>query len=110
MIENALIVSFAVLAIWQSFRPGHIFSGFADAVKLLAPPLSKPYFDCLVCMVPWYGGPITVLIGKMPPLEFIVVILAAMGINTVVGYLIELQQTFNIYIEYELNKDNGNAE
>ena len=99
----------AVLGVWQIFRYGHVLYRVAEAVKWAAPELGKPLFDCTICMVPWYGG-LIYLFTWGPDLEIFVTIIAAMGINSLVGHIIEAVQTINMILEHELSKGNSNAE
>lgn len=80
MLSSAAIISLIVMAIWFSMQEGEIF-GFVQKYShwKIAPPL----FDCPICMVPWYGSLIYVLIWGVN-WQWPVVVLSAMGLNVVI--------------------------
>lgn len=89
MIEKILIISFIVMAIWASMLEGEIFGkirklGNKDNPKFF----EKPLYDCPVCMTPYYGSIAYWLIYGLwlhaaSWQEWIVVVLAAMGLNAI---------------------------
>lgn len=80
MISQVPIISFIVIGIWFSMQEGEIF-GIIQKYShwKIAPAL----FDCPVCMVPWYGSVVYVLIWGIN-WQWPVVVLAAMGLNVVI--------------------------
>lgn len=64
MIEQIIIISLTVFAIWQTLQEGHIFHKVAIVLeKKLPEKLHKPFFDCVICMCIWYGLVICLLLG-----------------------------------------------
>lgn len=72
-----------VFAIWFTMQEGEIF-GFVQKYShwKVAPPL----FDCPICMVPWHGSVIYVILWGVN-WQWPVVVIAAMGINAVINKL-----------------------
>lgn len=110
MIGLIFIISFMVLFINVTFWEGMIFEGIGKQLKKLPEFIQKPLFDCPICMAPWWGSGI-LLIGQLNKLwhvnnwfEWIVVVLAAGGVNTVLIYFIEQGKTINkVLNEYDCN-------
>lgn len=83
MLEHAAIIALLVLAIWYTFQEGEIF-GFVQRWddKVWFPAV----FGCNVCMCPWHGSYLYVLIYGIN-WQWPVVVLAAMGINAGINKL-----------------------
>jgi len=108
MIEKVFTISLAIIGIWTLYRPDHIFGGLAMEIKRLFPKVTRPAFDCMVCMVPWYGFPIYFILWPNPPLaEPVFVIIGAMGANRVIWYLVDITEALTMLIEYEQYKGNS---
>lgn len=84
MIEKIIITSLIVFAIWATMWEEAIFEFIRNwGEEYLPKKLQKPVFDCPVCMAPWYGTGIYWLVWGNGYVEWIVVIIAAMGLNAV---------------------------
>lgn len=78
-------LSFIIFAIWYTMQDGEIFGFMGHLFSRLPNKLHDPLFDCPVCMVPWYGVPITLFILKVhDPLQMILIIIPAMGLNAII--------------------------
>lgn len=90
MLEKIIIVSFCVIAIWATLLYGMIF-GFigtwAQKLKKNGKPnipawLQKPLFDCVICMTMYYGSALYWIYWGESVKEWVIVVIAAMGITT----------------------------
>lgn len=92
MIEQALILSLLIIAIWYSMQPDEIFGRLGGWLSDVLPlSIQNPVFDCPACMTPWYGS---LLYWVLPWQEFELndanikwwpaVVLVAMGLNVVI--------------------------
>ncbi len=83
MLEQSIIIALLVLAIWYTYQEGEIF-GFVQKWShwKIAPAL----FDCNVCMTPYYGSVLYVLIWGVN-WQWPVVVITSMGINAVINKL-----------------------
>jgi hypothetical protein len=83
-----IIVFLLVLSIWYTMQPGEIFGklGLWLGVKLPA-NLHPPVFECNVCMTPWYGSVIYWLLFHNDVADWIVTVIAAMGMQVVLNKL-----------------------
>ena len=84
MVEKIFITSLIVMFIWATMWEGMIF-GFVQkwAEKHLLEVLHKPLYDCPICSCPWYGTALYWLIWGNTWQEWLIVIFAAAGLNTV---------------------------
>ena len=83
MLEQSFIIALLILAIWYTMQEGEIFGFMQRWSKMkIAPAL----FDCNVCMTPYYGSVLYVLIYGIN-WQWPVVVLSAMGINAAVNKL-----------------------
>lgn len=81
MIEQAVIISLLVLSIHYTMQEGEIFGGLGRWFENNLPyQIHPPVFDCNVCMTPWYGSVIYVLIWGVN-WQWPVVVIAAMGLG-----------------------------
>lgn len=81
MIEHAFIISLIVLAIHYTMQDGEIFGKLGNwFANHLPHAIHQPVFDCNVCMTPWYGSALYVIIYGMN-WQWPVVVIAAMGLN-----------------------------
>ena len=83
MLEQAVIIAFIVFAIWFTMQEGEIF-GFMQKYSYLK--IAPALFDCPVCMAPWYGSIIYVIIWGVN-WHWPVIVITAMGINAVINKL-----------------------
>lgn len=91
MLQQATIIALLVLSIWYTYQEGEIFEGIAKWFEKNTPSAIHPaLFDCNICMTPWYGSVLYLLIyelwlnvASLP--NWFVVVICAMGINVVVN-------------------------
>lgn len=95
MIETIFIIALSVLFIHVTFWEGMIFESIGKKLSALPHYIRKPVYDCPICMVPWwgslllYGGNIAKLWEVQNATEWIFILFAAGGINTVLIYIVE---------------------
>lgn len=83
MLEQSFIISMIVMAIWFTMQEGEIFG---RVQKYSHWKIAPALFDCPICMVPWYGSILYVLIWGVS-WQWPVVVIAAMGINAAINKL-----------------------
>lgn len=84
MIEQITITSLLVMAIWATMWEEAIFEFvriWGD--KHLPEKLQKPIYDCPICMSYWYGSALYWIIWGVSIKEYLIVVIAAMGLNAV---------------------------
>jgi hypothetical protein len=94
MLEKLLIIALLVLSIHYTMQEGEIFEGLGKFFEKHLPEQIHPaVFACPICMVFWYGSLLYWLvpwgkIGLMPTTgnvwQWIVTVIAAMGLNIVI--------------------------
>jgi hypothetical protein len=90
MIEKIFITSFLVYAIWYTLQDGEIFSFIGGYFyRVLPPALHNPFFECVICMAPWYGSIIYWVVWHNSIIECFTVILSSMGLNYIISKLID---------------------
>lgn len=73
-------------AIWYSLQPEQIFGRVGDWLEDHLPDsLHKPVFDCFVCMAGIYGAALYWIIWAESIKEWLIVNIAAIGINVVIS-------------------------
>lgn len=83
MITEALIISLLVLSIHYTMQEGEIFGALGKWFEnTLHYQIHQPVFECNVCMTPWYGSVIYVLIWGVN-WQWPVVVIVAMGLNII---------------------------
>jgi hypothetical protein len=93
MIEKIFIISFLVFAIWYTMKPGEIFESLGYWFEKNLPEKIHPaVFSCFVCMCPYYGSLLYWLIWGLwlhvaQWQEWLVVVIAAMGLNGIFSHL-----------------------
>jgi hypothetical protein len=95
MIEKIVITALIVLSIWYSMQEGEIFGFVTEwGEKHIPEKLQQPLFACNVCLSPWYGSVIYWGLGWLRPewwstdwVEWIVVVIGAMGVNAAINKL-----------------------
>lgn len=85
MLEESFIIALLVLAIWYTYQEGEIF-GFVQKWEGSLGKLFEPLFGCNVCMTPWYGSIIYVILWGVN-WQWPVVVISAMGINAAINKL-----------------------
>lgn len=95
MIEQIVVVSLIVFAIYATMEEGMIF-GFVRKwwAKLTknwkeekADYLAKPIFDCPVCMAAWHGSAAYWIIYGNDWKEWLIVVICAIGLNEILTKL-----------------------
>lgn len=94
MIETALIIAFVVLFLHATTWEGMVFQIVAEKLHTLPEWMKKPLYDCPICMAPWWGSVILLLMclhsgDWLDPLSWLLLVFAAGGINTVLIHIIE---------------------
>jgi len=92
MLEQIFITSFIVMAVWSTMWEDAIFGFIRKGLQHLPEKLQMPIFDCPICMVPYYGSAAYWLIWGNNFKEYIVVIIASMGLNAVLVKLFQPEE------------------
>jgi|SRR5215831_12599486 len=101
MIGHALVISLTVLFIYMICTEGMILHFVYKWFKTWLPErLWKPVFSCPICMTPYYGTIIYLILYRIGVLDGIFTITTAAGMNCVFVYLFE--------IAHNTNPKNGN--
>jgi hypothetical protein len=88
MISQILIIALLVDAVHYTLQHGEILGFIGDWLDTWVPDkLQQPVYDCNVCMTPWYGSLFFGLIWGGPVKVWIIVVIAAMGLNAVLNRL-----------------------
>lgn len=88
MIEKVIIISLIVFAIHYTMQHGEIFGFLGDWFnKALPSSIHGPVYDCVVCMAPWYGSIIYWMVWRVRVIEWLIVVIAAMGLNAIINQL-----------------------
>lgn len=89
MLVAALIIALIVLSIHYTMLDGEIFGKLGNwFAKHLPEKIHPSVFECNVCMTPWYGTPLYLLLfqkGDAPWWYIFPTLLVAMGINVVIN-------------------------
>lgn len=86
MIEKIFIISFLVFAIYYTLQPGEIFGWLGDLFHKYFPEwMHEPVYACAVCMCFWYGTALYWLIWAAGWKEWLIVVIAAMGLNSILN-------------------------
>jgi hypothetical protein len=91
MLEKSFIIAFIVMGIHViTTWPGMILAFVGDWVERKKLPMwfRKPCIECSICMCPWWGTLIYWIFLGNSVSEWIVVIFTAMGINSVIVWVI----------------------
>lgn len=84
MVEQAFIISLLVLSIHYTMQEGEIFGGLGRWFENNLPYQIHPaVFDCNVCMTFWYGSGLYWLLYGFGIVEWMVAVIAAMGLNII---------------------------
>lgn len=93
MLEHSLIIALIVLSIWYTMQEGEIFGFVRKQFSKIAKGknywmwnIADPIFECNVCMTPYYGSVLYVLIYGVN-WQWPIVVIAAMGINAAINKL-----------------------
>lgn len=88
MLEHAAIIALLVLSIWYTYQDGEVFAKLGDFLYKHTPKKIHPaLFECNVCMSFWYGSALYWLIYGVSWIDWLIVVIVAMGINIVVNKL-----------------------
>lgn len=73
------------MAIWATMWEDAIFEFVRKSFEResISDRLKKPIYDCPICMTMWYGSALYWLIWGNSVSEWLIVTVAAMGLNTV---------------------------
>jgi len=114
MLESAVIISFLVLSIHYTMQEGEIFGALGTWFYKHTPEkLHQPLYDCNVCMSPYYGSVLYVLIYGVN-WQWPIVVITAMGINAAINKLSpdkdneidpSLQDSINLFSDENYKKD-----
>lgn len=106
MVVNALIIAMIVLFIHSTTWEGMIFEGIK---KLIKPEgkLYKPIYGCPICMTPWWGTLIyLILLSQHPTLrEWFLTIGLACGFSVITVAFLSMRD-MAVDISNEIEKDN----
>ena len=87
MLEHSLIIALLVLAIWYTMQEGEIFAGLGRFFeKHLPAKIQPPLWECNVCMTPYYGSLLYIVIYGVN-WQLPIVVICAMGINAAINKL-----------------------
>jgi hypothetical protein len=96
MVEHALVISLTVLFIYMCCTEGMIFHFVYKWFKTWLPePLWKPVFSCPICMTPYYGTIVYLILYKTGVVDWIFTIFTAAGMNCVFVFLLEIAHNTN---------------
>ena len=88
MIEKIVIISLLVFAIHYTMQEDEIFGWLGEwFYKVLPDKLHDPVYDCVVCMCFWYGSIIYWLLWRENIIDWLVTVIAAMGLNAIINQL-----------------------
>lgn len=79
-----IVIALIVFAIHYTMQDGEIFSFLGDLFNRLPRALHNPTYECPVCMTPWYGSALYWLVFHVSIIDWIVTVIAAMGLNAVI--------------------------
>lgn len=89
-----------VFAIHYTMQEGEIFGFIGKWLHDWLPPkLHQPVYECPVCMAPWYGTVIYWIFWHQGRKEWIICIIAAMGLNAVLVKLFPDKETPGLHHE-----------
>lgn len=84
IVEHATIISLIVLAIYYTMLEGEIFGWLGKLLSRLPNQIHPALFECNVCMTPWYGSVIYLILYGVN-WQWPVVVSVAMGMNVVIN-------------------------
>jgi len=88
LVGKAFIIAMTVLSIWYTMQEGEIF-GFVTKYgdKYIPEQIQPPLYSCNVCMTFWWGSGIYWLVWRHNWVEWLIVVIVAMGINATINKL-----------------------
>lgn len=85
MLEKVFLTSFFVFGIWITMQEGMIFDRLGNWIKDKFPDyVYTPTAGCPICATPWYGSLIYWIVWGSSVKEWILVIIPAMGLATII--------------------------
>lgn len=81
IIKQAFIITCIVVAIWAMMLPDMLFEKIRDIE--MPEWLSSPLYSCPICQIPYYGSVAYWVIFHNSWINWIIVILVAMGMATI---------------------------
>lgn len=111
MLEQAFIIALIVYFLKATTWKGMIFYGPKEKLKNLPSFIRKPFFECPICMTPWWGTIVYLVahFSGLPEFEeltavrLIFTVLISSGINTVILLLNKIYDKIN-EVENDVNK------
>lgn len=106
MMEQVLLIAFAVYFIHATFWPEQIFGKLAEWLESWMPEkLTMPLFNCPICMTPWWGTLIywvchwldIALFADVRWPVIILTVFAGAGLNTI---LLQVNRIANVMNEW----------
>lgn len=94
MIENSLIISLIILFLHSTTWDGHIFEKIRKWIKEDS-KISKPIYNCPICMTPWWGTLIYWLFMHISFVDYLLTVGAASGLSVISVILIAAKDYFN---------------
>jgi len=87
IIQQGVVVFFIVAFIWSLFWVGMIFGFVGDYAERIGKEwpewIRKPLYNCLVCMMPYYGSAVYWIFFKNDWIDWLLTIGVAAGLATV---------------------------
>lgn len=110
MLEQAFIIAFIVYFIKATTWKGMIFYDIKEKLTNLPSYIRKPFFECPVCMTPWWGVVVYLVAHYSGLHEFheltiarlIFTVLISSGINTVILIINKIYDKIN-QVEHDIN-------
>lgn len=86
MVEHVLIISLFTIGYCCTFWPGMIFEHVGDWLEVHLPEwLNKPTWQCYICTCFWLGSIVYWMLWHKDLLDWLVTVVAAMGVNAVIS-------------------------
>lgn len=107
MIEQAIIIALIVLFLHATTWDGHIFEGIRKLVDEDS-KISKPIYNCPICMTPWWGTLIYWLFFNISLIDWLLTVGAASGFGVLSVILIHAKDFFSTntkYIEEKIEEE-----
>jgi hypothetical protein len=98
MIENSLVIALIIFFLHATTWDTHIFSGIR---KLISEDsmISKPIYNCPICMTPWWGSLIYWLFFAHSFTDWLLTVGAAAGLSVISVILIYAKDYFKKDLE-----------
>lgn len=90
MIQNALAISLIIFFLHATTWDGHIFQGIRNLIDEKS-IISKPIYNCPICMSPWWGTAIYLILFPVSFQDWILTVGVASGLSVISVVLIDLK-------------------